>query len=423
MYALKQVPDEYASTDVNGIFSELHSGQLFVLHSDKAFGVALDSVRGVWRLVAQDNPSLIGRALRLNARGEWELDAYLRAPGSGGISSGAGATGARQGGLPITSSMSNVAPERAASAGSVTDTARRASMTDHTTGAEVASAAPYEALTSREKRFIDTWAATLSTDNFAELMQGPRAKIDAYLQSDEHRSTVQASSSGDPPVLSGPGGAGASRYRRFVRAGSRMDTQKRDRIVRMLESNLTMTYSAIARVCSSTVKTVSELAKACGLERHVHTWHPTVRSAVFDDFILFPETSTFDLAREHNVSPAMVCDFRIEFARIQREWESVRRADIAESRRRELQASLDNDARSLAAQRPPSPQPGTSSASLPLTEAQKSEIRRWGGEGMLPDSLSIYLNVPETVVDAYMRTSEYRDYVRGLPPRAASAAE
>ncbi len=76
---------------------------------------------------------------------------------------------------------------------------------------------------------------------------------------------------------------------------------------------------------------------------------------------------------------------------------------------------------SSAAARPGSPQPGPSGLQIPLTSAQKEEVRKWGSQGMLPDSLSMYLDKPQSMIEAYMQTDEYQDHVRNAPANSAPA--
>jgi hypothetical protein len=74
-----------------------------------------------------------------------------------------------------------------------------------------------------------------------------------------------------------------------------------------------------------------------------------------------------------------------------------------------------------ASQSTGTPQHGAPELQMPLTDEQKAMIRKWGSEGMHPDSLSTVFqlsmqgHMPETVIEAYMRTDEYRSHVRDMP--------
>jgi hypothetical protein len=246
-----------------------------------------------------------------------------------------------------------------------------------------------------------------------------------------------------------------------------MDARKRDRIVRMLTANPTMSYGEIANACSSGYRVVEGLARLHRLQRNARSLLRDARSDLIDDFMLFPKTSLARLAEEYRVPYAAVRELRTGFGRVRRDWEAVRDADI-EAARPELCNALSDRAKtflrqwagrmsvgnlSLLMRRPEAaidaylhsneyrqpaalpaasprvsappggePQPGPSGLQVPLTDAQKVEIRRWGGAGMMVDSLSLYLGVPQQVIDAYMRSDEYQDHVRAFPDASRPSA-
>jgi hypothetical protein len=309
-------------------------------------------------------------------------------------------------------------------------------------------------LTPRAKAFIDRSAGAMSAGNLAELMQWALPPVEAYLRSDEHRDAADASGSAeargpahaDPAAQESTGGV--------REPGSRIDPRKRSRIVRMLTSNSTMSYREIATACSTRYEVVRSLAREHDLERSMRAPIGRARSDLIDDFMLFPRTSLAVLARQYRVPHAAVQELRAGFGRIRRDWDAVCGADIADARP-ELCDSLSDRARwflhqwggrmsagslALVMRRPvaaidaylhsneyrqptsgpaASPhadaQPRPPGLQSPLSDQQKAEIRKWGGEGMMVDSLSVYLGVPEPAIEAYMRSDDYLTRVRDLP--------
>jgi hypothetical protein len=351
------------------------SGHLFIWHASKAYAIAPGVASGTFRLAVPGDPSQPGDPVTRNASGEWELGDGAGSHESARASS-ASATynpayrpvdrGNPRAGSSTTGDVTPSVEERAIRSllthpsdaesvvanrvGLPVATSRKivADLGDvrgawfHASASEAQAAPATDTpLTPRENAFIDRRANELSANHLAELMQWPLPKINAYLQSDEHRSATQASGSHETPGLpQAPAGSQGERVK-VRNPGSGMAPEKRDRTV-----NPTMKYVEIAKACSSSAKTVSELARVNGLQRTPQSVAASVRSDLIDDFILFPETGVTRLARVHDVSGPMVKALRDEFGRIRRDWDAVRSADILE-RRPELLASLPDKVKSF----------------------------------------------------------------------------
>ncbi|CAB3749911.1 hypothetical protein [Paraburkholderia humisilvae] len=413
-YALTRVPREYASTDTTGVLRDLDSGQTFILHGGRAYAVARNQARETVRLAVPDDRSRMGSAVTRDASGEWKADDDARAPDTGRASS-VRATD-RSGALPgrliqrddphsierrtaryiltharattdeLVANM-HVPWEIVEKVAADVDAVRHA--WSHAVSREApAAAATSSPLTPREQAFVGRWAHKMSAANFAGMMQWPLSKIRAYLQSDRHRDEAQASTShegsGSAPPRTGREGERLTGNRR----GRILEPDRRERIIRRLRANPTMSYHAIADSCAAGLNTVAALAREHQLQRDRETRFGDARSALIDDFLLFPESTPSELAREHDVPRTEVIELRALFERIQRDWNAVRRADITDIRP-ELLASLSNRERLF--------------------------IQQWGGT-MSADNLSIVTRSPEAAIEAYMRSDEYSNRVRDPPP-------
>ncbi|WP_459715486.1 hypothetical protein [Paraburkholderia sp. 2C] len=456
------------SIDRRGIYSDLHGGESFVLHGGKAYAVALDVALASWRLAAPGDRSQMGQRITRNARGDWEIREDVALPQTGRPSdldavrsdaqkrqyaatcmlrhpSASEAVLAARLALPI-STIRKIAAD--------VDAARRAWRAAGTLGApaQVLADAP---LTPGERAFIDRWADSMSANNFAELMQYPRRRIDTYLQSDEHRSALASLSR--PAAASGEAAStnqdiAEARSRR----GAKMIPAKKARVVRMLSSNPTMSYSAVAKACSVSCSSVIGVARAHGLLRDRQSQTANARDDLFDDFVLFPGTGARELAEQYRLPVAWVRALRHEFAPIRADWNAIYQQDIADNRP-ELGALLPDGAKQFIRQwgdllsatnlaivmkmptfvidayrrsagylPPPaaspcasgraqqSPQPGPSGSQAFLTDAQKAVVLEWAPRGMRPDSLSTYLSmhlhaeVPPAAIEAFIASPEYR---------------
>jgi DNA-binding CsgD family transcriptional regulator len=474
VYALRHLPNEYVSAGCEGIFKELGSGQLFILRGDKAYAVTSDPAGGNWRLAAPGDPSRLGQPVVRNARGEWELRentplSRTGRPSGGGTAPGNTTARERATAYLLTHRRTDDAAtanilhlpvsmirEVAAEVDAVRE-AWRAATASGATGERVD--AP---LTPRERTFIDRWAGSLSTDNFAEMMQRSREQIDVYMRSDERRASMASSSqraSGSDEAA--PMGKDVSRAVRG--SGVRMAPEKKARVLRMLASNPAMSYAKIADEFMISPVTVAGLARMHGMLRNKHSLVLQARSGLFNDFILFPETGAAPLARIYHLSPNRVKALRREFAPIRANWNAIHNEDIADNRP-ELYASLGEGARQFIrqwggrlsaknlaivmkmsesaieayrrsdeyrqfapapapAQRPESPRPGLSGQQWTLTAAQKAVVLEWTARGMMPDSLSTYLSmltqgeVPQAAIEAFIASPEYQHLRRREPPR------
>ncbi|MFC0401776.1 hypothetical protein [Paraburkholderia rhizosphaerae] len=249
-------------------------------------------------------------------------------------------------------------------------------------------------------------------------------------------------------------------------------TGKEQRIVQMLTEHRSMSYYSVAVRCNVAHATVRRVALAHHLQRDVRPQLNTTRIHLFDDFVHLPAATVSDLAKRHGLSATRVRTIRSEFQRVRQDWDAVRVAErvqggaephaplseaarsfvrnwgrlissgnlstIMDRPQAEIDAYMHSDEYGQAVPAPatarwtaPSAasqpdqqataQPddashqGPSARPLPLTEWQQAEIRRWGGEGMLPDSLALYLEVPEEQIRAYMGTGEYLNHVRSVP--------
>jgi hypothetical protein len=240
----------------------------------------------------------------------------------------------------------------------------------------------------------------------------------------------------------------------------------------MLTSNPTLSYLQIGTECKVSEDTVRRYARIHGKERGTNNINAGVKSELMDDFVLFPGTSMTKLADQHRLPKRAVIRIHRTFERARSDWRATHNADIRAGRP-ELQMSLTDPMKAfirewgkrlsagnlstiiggyesaidaymhsdafrgsvlppaaptpvsqpaassqaeVSSQRMDSPQPAPSGTQTLLTEEQKAEIRRWGGGGMLPDSLSMYLDKPQSTIEAYMQTAEYQDYARSMPP-------
>jgi hypothetical protein len=487
------VPDTYISTDTDNVFREPGTGRPpFILRDGKAYAVSQDA-SGALRLAVPDDPSQLGSTVMRNASGEWEATGDASTPGSAHVSGDnavlqdevrAGTSTQRDdealteertaayilthphATMPELETRFSLPAEVIRQVAADVDEVRRAWSGAGSSGAEAAAATDAQ-LTPRQKGFIDRWAGPVSANNFAELMQQPLEQINAYLHSDEHRSAAVASGSFDvqPP-------SAEQDSIRIAQPGSRISPEKRARIIRMLTANPSMPYYEVATACSSNVRTVAGLARDHGLQRDIDSRGRALRSDLFDDFILFPESRPSELADEYGTPVSTVRAFRAEFDRLNRDWQAVRQADISDSRP-ELQALLSDHMKSFIVhwsgkmsaanlailmgkpdaaidaymhsdeyrrlvsgsgsagsssqgaspdetnvQREVGGVPQSSPPSSPhasLTSRQKVQIRAMGSHGYTSDTMSRYLGVPVTTIVSYMHSDEYRDYVRGLP--------
>ncbi|HEY3598890.1 MAG TPA: hypothetical protein VGL08_15415 [Paraburkholderia sp.] len=338
------------------------------------------------------------------------------------------------------------------------------------TGNQASLSAIEAPLTDREKQYVQKWHDELSASNFAELMKKPRSVIDAYLQGDEYRDAVRPGLSEPQLSTSADGATRGSTTKRGP--GKVLPQSTQDRIVLMLTSNPTMSYLQIGTECKVSEQAVKRQARIHGKERTANNVDAGVRSELMDDFVLFPGTSMAELADQHRLPKRSVLRIRRTFERARSDWGATHKADV-QAGRPELQMSLTDPMKAfirewgkkfpagnlstimggyesaidaymhsdayresvlppaaptpvsqpaassqaeMSSQRMDSPQPGSSGTQTLLTEEQKAEIRRWGGGGMLPDSLSMYLGKPQSTIEAYLQTAEYRDYARSMPP-------
>ncbi|HEY3598889.1 MAG TPA: hypothetical protein VGL08_15410 [Paraburkholderia sp.] len=328
-------------------------------------------------------------------------------------------------------------------------------------------------LTPREKECVEKWSDLLSAGNFATLMGKPESAIQAYMQGDEYRSAAQPLvpkekvSPGQGPLGLPPSSAPAAGTPRLIGTYTAdLPLAKAEQIVAMLSNNLTLPYKEIARECAVSRRQVERLATSYRLRRRVGDMNHEVKSALIDDLVIHPQSSERGFMARYHLSQSIVRSVRDDFARAARDLRMTRDADIRAGRR-ELYASLTDDAKSLVRKwggklsagnlsrimempgsvidsymhsdeygksaaapvvPPPSalssapplpvgqwaeePQAGPPGLQAPLTEEQKSEIRRWGSGGMLPDSLAMYLEKPQSTIEAYMQTDEYENYAR-----------
>jgi hypothetical protein len=209
IYALTPQPVEYISTPERNVFVERGSGQAVVFHQGRAFTVLRDPHDGNWCLAMPQHDTPRGPRIRLNARGEWEIDVGARRQPSAGDASAAArppgpadASNAAHRSLRRPEPADRVAeyllrfpghaPDPIAEKLGVTREQTRliASNVEAATHAwrelqqarvQIRPSVIVERLTERERQYVLKWSRTLSPSDLAHIMVTPVEVIDSFL--------------------------------------------------------------------------------------------------------------------------------------------------------------------------------------------------------------------------------------------------
>jgi hypothetical protein len=276
------------------------------------------------------DPSQRGGAIRLDARGEWEMQKSPSAQASGD-------TGVEQGGPPASSSAHVEAP-----------------------------AATPDLLTPAEKAFIDRWRDKLSISNFAALMQMPRSRIGAYLQRSNQADAAQAPGSREAARSNQPAADSRATQSQPFQSIRGTGPTMQARIFGLLTSRPDMSIAAVARECRVARQVVYRLARANRLQRELGALNADTRSNLIDDLMRFPGKSSSAFTRLHRVRRPVVNQLRVEFGRIRQDWERTRRPGAGERR--------------IAAHPSASPQPGRSGRETPPPDLRLPHAGQMGSE-------------------------------------------